>query len=339
MRTVSILLPCRDAGTHLSAAIDSIRAQTFDDYEVLAVDDGSTDGTFDRLVEWAQWDRRVLVLQGHGRGIVPALAAGLALARGDLVARMDADDVAEPTRLERQVALMAAEPGLAACGTRVRYFPDDEVRDGARRYEAWVNACTTADEVGRDIFIECPLPHPTLMIRRHVLLGVGGYRDMGWPEDYDLVLRVWAAGYRMAKVPEVLHRWRERPERASRVDPRYHADRFRDAKVHFLRKTVLAGDRPAVVWGAGPIGKTFARALAAAGTPIAAFVDVAPTRIGETIHGAEVVPPERVREFAGPDSPGALVLAAVGQEAAREEIRAACLAQGLAEGTDFVAVA
>jgi glycosyltransferase involved in cell wall biosynthesis len=339
VRTVSILMPCRDAGAHLPAAIDSIRAQTFDDYEVLAVDDGSLDHTFDHLVAWAQWDRRVLVLHGQGRGLVAALASALAVARGELVARMDADDIAEPTRLEKQVALLAGDPGLAACGTRVRYFPDHEVRDGARRYEEWVNASTTPDEVGRDIFIECPLPHPTLMIRRHVLLGVGGYRDMGWPEDYDLILRIWAAGYRMAKIPEVLHRWRERPDRASRVDPRYHPDRFRELKIHFLRNTLLAGDRPAVVWGAGPIGKTFARELAAAGTTIAAFVDIAPNKIGETIHGAPVIPPDRVRELAGSGSPGALVLAAVGQPRAREEIRGACRGFGLVEGTDFVAVA
>lgn len=354
MHRVSILMPSRDAERHIDAAIASIREQTFADFEVVAVEDGSTDGTYAALYTWAREDGRVRLLQSHGRGLVAALAAGLAAARGELVARMDADDVAEPDRLEKQVALMDADPALAACGTGVRYFPADEVRDGARRYEAWLNGLLDPDDIARNIFVECPIPHPTLMIRRNVLMGVGGYRELGWPEDYDLVLRVWAAGYRMAKLPDILHNWRESPDRASRTDARYADVEFRRIKIHFLQKTLLAGGRPAVVWGAGPIGKTFARELADAGTRIAAFVDIDPNKIGQEIHGALVIPPDDVGRFAGPaatldPAPGAppgspatrsaLVLAAVGQEGAREEIRRACRAAGLVEGRDFVAVA
>lgn len=340
MRPLSVLFPCRDAGAHLPEAMESIRAQTFADFEVVAVDDGSTDETFGQLFTWAQQDGRVRVLQGHGRGLIPALATGLAAARGELVARMDADDIAEPTRLERQVELLREDPALAACGTGVRYFPEDQVRDGARRYQDWINALSTPDDIARDIFVECPIPHPTLVARRHVLLAVGGYREMGWPEDYDLILRLWAAGYRMAKVPQVLYHWREAEGRTSRVDPRYHADRFRDVKIHFLQRTLLAGGRDVVVWGAGPLGKVMARGLADAGTAIAAFVDLDPRKIGQEIHGAPVIEPDRIGEFAGPHSrTQALVLGAVGQEGVREEIRAACRDAGLIEGQDFVAVA
>jgi glycosyltransferase involved in cell wall biosynthesis len=340
VRPLSILFPCRDAAEHLPAAMESIRAQSYDDFEVVAVDDGSTDETFGLLFTWAQRDGRVRVLQGHGRGLVPALATALAAARGELVARMDADDIAEPARLQKQVELLQGDPGIAACGTGVRYFPEADVRDGARRYEAWINALATPEEIGRDIFIECPIPHPTLVMRRHVLLGVGGYRDMGWPEDYDLVLRLWAAGYRMAKVPDILYHWRERPDRASRTDPRYAPDRFRQVKVHFLKRTLLAGGREAVIWGAGPLGKTFARELADAGVPIAAFVDLDPRKIGQEIHGAPVIAPADAGDFAGPaSSRQALVLAAVGQDGAREEIREACRDLGMVEGEDFVAVA
>jgi glycosyltransferase involved in cell wall biosynthesis len=325
---------------HLPEAIESIRAQTFGDFEVVAVDDGSTDQTFAQLFTWAQRDGRVRVLQGHGRGLVPALATALAAARGELVARMDADDVAEPERLERQVAMLDGDPTLAACGTGVQYFPADQVRDGARRYQDWINALTTHAEIARDIFVECPIPHPTLVARRHVLLAVGGYRDMGWPEDYDLILRIWAAGYRMAKLPDILYRWRERDDRASRVDPRYAPERFREAKVHFLQRTLLAGGRPAVIWGAGPIGKAFARDLARAGTSIVAFVDLDPRKIGQEVHGAPVVAPDRAAEFAGAGSDHrALILAAVGQDGARQDIRDACRAAGLVEGEDFVAIA
>jgi glycosyltransferase involved in cell wall biosynthesis len=337
---LSILLPCRDAAAELPEAIASLRAQTFADFEVIAVDDGSVDATPDVLLDWARGDHRVRVLQGHRRGIIAALAAGLAAARGRLVARMDADDIAAPDRLEKQVRRLRHEPGLAACGTAVRYFPADRVRAGARRYERWLNSLQTHDRIVRDIFIECPIAHPTLVARRHALLAVGGYRDMGWPEDYDLVLRLWAAGYRLANLPETLYQWREGEGRASRTDPRYRPGPFRQVKVHFLRRTLLAGDRPAVVWGAGPVGKGFARALARAGTRVAAFVDLDPRKIGQTIHGAPVIEPAAVGRYAGPGAPaGALVLAAVGQDGARAEIRAECRRLGLVEGRDFVAVA
>jgi GT2 family glycosyltransferase len=383
MRRVSILMPCRDAAEHIEAAITSVREQSFADFEVVAIDDGSVDETFGHLYTWAQQDGRVRVLQTHGRGLVPALATGLAAARGELVARMDADDIAEPDRIEKQVALMDANPRIAACGTGVEYFPDRTVRDGARRYQQWINRLVTHDDIARDIFVECPIAHPSLMIRRHVLLGVGGYRELGWPEDYDLVLRVWAAGYRMAKVPETLLRWREYPDRASRTDERYADREFRRLKIWFLQNTLLAGDRHAVVWGAGPIGKTFARELAAAGTEIAAFVDLDPNKIGQEIHGAPVIPPDDVAGFVAryeppgwaagssgaagasgaaetadrpaedpritfgvehgagpaPRAPRPLILAAVGQAGAREEIRAACRKAGLVELEDFVAVA
>ena len=348
MPRVSVLMPCRDAAEHIDAAITSIRDQTFPDFEVVAVDDGSVDDTPERLRAWAREDDRVRLLQSHGRGLVAALATGLAAARAPIVARMDADDIAEPMRLEKQLTLMDADPRVAACGTGVTYFPETDVRDGARRYEAWLNRLVSHDEIARGIFVECPIPHPTLVIRRHVLLAVGGYRELGWPEDYDLVLRVWSAGYRLANVPEVLLRWREHPERASRTDGRYADMEFRRIKIFFLQRTLLAGGRHAVVWGAGPIGKTFARDLADAGTPIAAFVDIDPDKIGQEIHGAPVLPPESVAPFVEAYEPPAggpgarrtpLILAAVGQEGAREEIRAECRRQGLVEMDDFVAVA
>ena len=356
MRRVSILMPCRDAERHLDAAIASIRDQTYTDFEVVAVDDGSTDGTYGMLCAWAEADSRVRVVRSHGRGVVAAAASGLAAAQGELVARMDADDVAELDRIEKQVALMDEEPRLAACGTLVEYFPAEIVRNGARRYERWINGLVTPEQIARGIFVECPIAQPSLMIRRHVLLAIGGYRELGWPEDYDLVLRLWANGHRMAKVPEVLLHWREGPDRTSRTDARYEPVEFRRIKIFFLQRTILAGDRAAVIAGAGPIGKTFARELQAAGTRIAGFLEVAPGRIGQQIHDAPVLAYDELPEFldayrnpavgnpgiGGPaagDAPRPLVLAAVGQEGAREEIRAKLRRLGLVELDDFVAVA
>jgi FlaA1/EpsC-like NDP-sugar epimerase len=135
-------------------------------------------------------------------------------------------------------------------------------------------------------------------------------------------------------VPEVLLDWRERPERLSRTQPAYGPDAFRRCKAHHLARSLLSGRDGIVVWGAGPTGKTFARALAAEGVRLRAFVDLDPDKIGQEIHGAPVIEPDGIARYRG-----AFCAAAVGQPGARAEIRAALTGQGWEEGTDFVAVA
>lgn len=332
--TISVLLPCRDAAAYLCDAAASLSAQTFGDFEVIAVDDGSVDGTWELLLEWADRDSRVRPVRLERRGLVPALAAALSEAGGSLVARMDADDVAEPDRFEAQVDLLQAQPEVAACGTHVRYFPREAVREGALRYERWLNSLSTPASVERDIFVECPLAHPTLMARRPALLEVGGYRDEAWPEDYDLVLRLWQAGHRLANVPRVLLHWRESPERASRTEPRYTPGAFRRCKVQYLARTLAAGRDGVVVWGAGPVGKAFARELRAQRLRLRAFVDLDPRKIGQEIHGVPVIAPAEIDRYRG-----ALAVAAVGSPGAREDIRAALDGAGWREMIDYCAVA
>lgn len=330
---VSVLLPVRDAEPWIDPCARSLQAQTFDDFEVLVVDDGSSDGSVARVEGWASRDGRVRLLRQERLGLVAALERARAEARGRYLARMDADDVAHPGRLARQLELMEREPGLAGCGCLIEYFPGERVRGGARRYERWINAVVTPEEVERDFFVECPLPHPTFFLRAEAVSEVGGYRDAGWPEDYDLLLRLRERGGRFQKVPELLLRWREHEGRLSRTHSRYSPEAFRRCKAHFLLRDDLE-HRPAVVWGAGPTGKAFATTLLSAGGRLAAFVDLDPRKIGQTIRGAPVVSPSEV-----PLGGEGFVLAAVGQPGAREEIRAALRELGLVETVDFRAVA
>ena len=329
-----MLLPVLNAERHLDEAMASLASQTFRDFEILAVDDGSDDGTPERLRSWAEADARVRVLGQPRSGLVAALERARAAARAPYVARMDADDVAHPDRFAEQVALLDAEPDMALCGTHVRYFPDHVVRDGARRYQGWLNGLRSADDLARDLFVECPLAHPTFMMRRRALDDVGGYRDMGWPEDYDLVLRLWEGGRRLGVVPRALLDWREGPDRHSRTAEAYSQDAFRRCKVHFLLRTHLRDTRPVVIWGAGPTGKAFGRALIEAGRPVSAWVDLDPRKIGQTIHGAPVHGPETVALPAA-----VLVLSAVGSRRGRIDVRKCLKDMGLKETENVVAVA
>jgi glycosyltransferase involved in cell wall biosynthesis len=333
MPRVSVVLPVRDAADHLEACLASLAAQTLADHEVIAVDDGSVDASPGILASFG--DERLRVVTQRRLGLVAALNAGLAVARSDLVARMDADDVAHPERLEIQAERLSNDPAIDVLASRVRLIggvPGGNT--GMQAYVAWSNALLDHRAIVSDIFVESPLVHPSVTARAGLLRALGGYRDPDGPEDYDLWLRALASGAHFAKTPEVLLDWRDRPERLTRTDPRYGLARFRERKLEALLELLLPEGRSVVVWGAGPIGKEWARSLAGKGRRVAAFVDVDPRKIGQTIHGAPVVSVGAVAGLAP-----ALHLAAVGDPDARRRIRRAAAELGLADGRDLVAVA
>jgi glycosyltransferase involved in cell wall biosynthesis len=266
---------------------------------------------------------------------VAALNTGLAAARAPLLARMDADDVSHPQRLSRQVAYLGAHRDVDIAGCQVRLLDEVEGNHGMRAYVRWLNGLLDHDAIVRDLWVESPLAHPSVMARRAALVALGGYREMDGPEDYDLWLRAHAQGARFAKVPAVLLDWRDRPGRLSRIDPRYAPERFRAVKIEGLERVRhLRAARGVVLWGGGPIAKGWARALGDRGHHVAAFVDVSPRRLGQTIHGARVVEAREAARFAD-----ALHLAAVGRAEARAEIRRQATALGLVDGRDLLAVA
>jgi hypothetical protein len=325
----------RDGGEALLSCLDSLAAQTLADHEVVAVDDGSRDGSGDRLRARAARDPRLRVLATPPRGLVPALALALAEARAPVVARMDADDLAHPRRLEAQVSRLAEDAAVDVLGCRVAIGarPGHAPGAGMRAYVDWVNGLVDHDAIARDRFVESPLVHPSVAMRTAALRSLGGWREFDGPEDYDLWLRAFEAGLRFAKLPEVLLEWRDSPGRLTRTDPRYAPAAFARLKAEALARGPLAA-RPAVVWGAGPVGKGFARALRAAGVRVRAFVEVDPRKIGQRVHGVSVV----ALDAAAALRP-AVHLAAVGQKGARERARAEAARLSLADGRDFFAVA
>jgi glycosyltransferase involved in cell wall biosynthesis len=309
---VSVVLPFRNAATTLAAAVDSIAAQTLHDWECLLIDDGSTDASAELARARAAADPRLRLLRAGG-GLVDALNRGIAAARAPLIARMDADDVALPERLDRQAAACAADPTLTVVGCLVEAFPAAQVTEGMRRYLEWLNGLTSAAAIRDALFVESPIVHPSAMVRATALRGVGGYRAVDGPEDYDLWLRLLLAGGRAEKVPEVLLRWRESADRLSRVDPRYHRRRFLATKLEHLPR-VLPPGTAVQIWGAGPTGRLWARALAARAYPVRRFYDIAPRRWGRAIGGVPVHRPS----VPAPDD--GFLLIAVGTPGAREWI-------------------
>ncbi len=331
---LSVLLPVRNGEGVIQNALGSLSRQTFPDFEVIVVDDGSTDGTVEILKSISKEDPRVQVFTRGPQGIAAALEFARAQAGGQYLTRMDADDGAFAQRFQLQMELMRSDRRISLCGTGIAYFPRELVRDGALRYESWINGLATHEELVRDLFIECPIPHPTFLMKAEVMELVGGYRAMGWPEDYDLVLRIWEAGGRLGKVQKSLLRWREGEDRLSRTHQDYSPDAFRRCKVHFLLRTHLRKGRGTIVWGAGPVGKAFARELVSQGGTLLGFADLDPRKMGQEIYGVRVFHPDEALLLKG-----AFSVAAVGKTGGREEIRKTLGEGGRVESKDFVAVA
>ncbi|MBI5494110.1 MAG: glycosyltransferase [Deltaproteobacteria bacterium] len=338
--TLSVLLPVRDGARHLPAALRSLQAQSVPADEVIAVDDRSADATRAVLLAWS--GRLPLrIVHGRGRGIAAALNDGLAACRGEWVARMDADDVMHPHRLREQLRYARAHPDADVVGCEVVSFPPSRVSPKRAAYDAWISSLHTPEEHARDLYVEAPLAHPTVTLRRAVLGAVGGYQDVRWPEDYDLWLRLHAAGARMGKPHGVLHFWREHPDRLSRTHADYTRDAIRRCRLHHLAAHMDLRRRGVVVVGAGLEGKAAGRTLIDEGVAVLGHVDADPRKVGGRLAGeggVRVHPPGRLRELLGaPSQPVAVV--AIGTAGARAGLRRELAEQGLREGHDAVVVA
>lgn len=329
---VSILMPLRNEEHYLPDALASIKRQSLENWELVAVDDHSTDLTRSILASAANDDRRIRVIENSRKGLVAALNEGLANCRAPLVARMDGDDISHPARLAKQVAVLEAAPGTGLLAASFRHFPRQGLKVGMLSYESWQNSLVSHELIISDIFVESPFVHPGVMFRKDLVLKVGGYRDMGWAEDYDLWLRLAAAGVRFARTAEPLIFWRDRPERATRTMDEYSADAFRNCKLHHLKNDFLRGVSEVTLAGAGKEGRAWQRQLALAGIRVVRWVDVDPAKHGRILHGAPVLSHAELK----PD--GGKLLVTVGTRGARAGIRKWATEAGFKELQDFVAV-
>jgi hypothetical protein len=341
-------MPVRDAMPYLDEAVSSVLDQDLDDLELVAVDDGSTDGSADRLRELGRRDARVRVLSSPGRGIVPALNLAVREARAALVARMDADDVCLPGRLALQARRLesGAGPDVLGCGGELL---SREPAPGLEAYLGWVASLTGPGAVRRGCLIESPLIHSAVMTRRDLLLaspyrsvdeaalapGVPEHDGSTWPEDYDLWLRLLRQGVRIENLPVPLVRVRWHPGKSTRAGGFTIAAMAR-LKLHHLLRTALARRPAVVVQGAGRHGKMWARMLRGCGIEVRALLDVAARRLGRRIDGVSVRPVDAL-----PQIERSLVIVAVGQKGPntrRDEVRAQLGPMGLEEGRDYLFV-
>lgn len=261
-QTISIVMPVKNAGAFLAPCLDSILAQTATDWQLLATDDHSDDGSRQVLENYAQRDRRILVFTNRGKGIIDGLRTACAHATGTFITRMDADDLMPPQKLATlRQNLLNSGSGYLSLG-HVCYFADPGLLgDGYTRYAEWLNRRIDSADFFAEIYRECVVPSPCWMLWRDDFERIGGFRPDRYPEDYDLCFRMYRGDLKKVHASEILHHWRDYGWRSSRTDPNYADNRFSALKVDYFLELDRDLSRPLVLLGAGRRGKRIARLL------------------------------------------------------------------------------
>ena len=330
---VSVVLPYRNAEATLDRAVASVVRQRLSDWELILVDNASTDRSATLARRWRQQDPRVRGVAEPRVGLVYALNTGLRHVTAPVVARMDADDVSDPERLAQQWDHLERHPNTGAVGCRVRYCTDGVARAGMQAYVDWTNDQLTSEQIARSRFVESPLVHPSMAFRTSLLRQYGVYRHGSFPEDYELWLRWLRQGVVIDKCLEVLLDWYDADDRLSRTHERYHPDAFYRIKTQYLA-TWLAHHNPfhpqVVVWGGGRKSRQRAHLLSEYGVSVRAVIDV-------KVNKTTTLPCIFYRDVAPPGQ--YFVLSYVGNRGRRGEIRRFLEERGYREGVDFLLVA
>ncbi len=327
-------MPTFEHGESLPHAVEDILTQTFRDLELIVVDDGSTDGTAEILARYAAADDRVRVVPLEHVGLLGALQAGAALARGAYLGRMDADDRCDATRLAKQMAWLGEHPSVGVVDCRVRLGESEVTGDGMRRYVAWINSLERPEDLRRQLFIESPLVHPMTLMRRAAFDAAGGYLDEDGPEDYSLWLRVAGAGWGLGTLPETLGTWSDPPGRFTRTAAVVAEENIARLKARHLPRLYPELHAGIQLWGAGKEGKRMARLLVELGVPILRVFDLDPRKVGNRLLGAEVLHLDALA-----DHGATFTLVGIGVRDAKPLVRDRMNALGRMEGVDWIFVA
>lgn len=202
MPKISVIMPVYNGGKYFKEAVESISKQTYKDFELIIINDGSTDDSLQVLNKLAEGDGRIKIISRENKGIVHSLNEGVKLSQGQYIARMDADDVSMPERLEKQINFMESNQDLVLCGTWAKKI--DETGNKIGEYKVPV----TSSEIRKRILFHNPFIHPSVMFRKDVFENVGGYNSFfKYIEDYELWTRL-VFRHKTDNLPEMLLKYR-----------------------------------------------------------------------------------------------------------------------------------
>jgi len=322
-------MPAKNTATFLDSCLNSILQQTELYWELIAIDDHSTDSTWQILQAFAKKDKRIKVLQNDGKGIIDALRLAYKNSQGQLITRMDSDDIMRPEKLAT-LKNQLVQKGIGHLATgQVQYFSATELGDGYQKYQNWLNGLTAKGNNFQEIYKECVIPSPCWMIYQTDLDKCQAFLPNRYPEDYDLCFRFYENGLTLIPNNQILHEWRDYPNRTSRTDKNYADNRFLDLKVHYFLKLEQDKKRPLVLWGAGKKGKLIARQLIEAKIDFH-WVCNNEKKIGKDIYGQLLLPFNVLQKWEQPQ-----IIISVAGDLAQAEILSYLQNKRLKAGIDY----
>lgn len=312
---VSILIPFKNTAGFLPECIQSIIRQNYKNWEVLAIDDGSTDESWAIVNQFAASDPRINVIKNSGTGIIYGLRTAYTHSSGDLITRMDSDDIMSPQKLGTLVSSLLAYGKTHIAVGQVKYFSHRGISNGYERYEHWLNLLTEKGANYSEIYKECVIPSPCWMVFKEDLDQCGAFESDRYPEDYDLTFRFYENGLKCIPCNVVLHHWRDYDTRTSRTSEHYAQNYFLDIKLHYFLRLEYNAKRPLTVWGAGNKGKNIAKSLVKKNIDFKWLCDN-PKKIDKNIYGVQLEHYSKLGEIKNPQS-----IITVANEEAQIEIK------------------
>lgn len=280
---ISILIPFKTTEKYLSECLDSIIQQSYRHWELLIVDDHSTDQSYDLVNAYAEKDQRITLLKNSGKGIIDALQLAFCESKGAYITRMDSDDIMHPEKLKLMLTDLQTHGKQHIALGLVKYFSKNGIGNGYAKYQDWLNDLSRRGTNYSEIYKECVIPSPCWMLHRSDLIACGAFTPERYPEDYDLAFRFYKNNIKCIPSQTVLHQWRDYSTRASRTHEHYAENYFLELKVDYFLELDYDATRPLTVWGAGQKGKKVATLLKQKAVPFIWICDN-PKKIGKHIY-------------------------------------------------------
>ena len=257
--SISIIMPFRNAERWIGETINSIIQQSNSDWELIAINDFSTDASMKLVNEFRNKDERIRIYNNTSRGIIPALQLGLKHSKGTYITRMDADDIMPKDRFKLMLNALQDTSRKTLVTGKVAYFSANQVSEGYKKYESWLNERITARDHFDHIYRECVVASPNWLVRKTELIETEIFDRLEYPEDYDMVFRFKENDFKIEGISETTLLWREHPERTSRNSAVYDQQSFFKLKLKWFVKLNELKNEKIGIMGAGKKGKIVAK--------------------------------------------------------------------------------
>ncbi|MDX1277568.1 glycosyltransferase family 2 protein [Oceanihabitans sediminis] len=312
---ISILTPFKNTEKYLASCIESIQEQHYSNWELMIVDDSSTDNSYSVVKSYAEKDPRIKLLKNAGNGIIDALRMAFKNCNGDYITRMDSDDIMHEDKLQTLLDGLLKHGRKHVAVGLVKYFSKEGISNGYARYETWLNNLTKSGTNYTEIYKECVIPSPCWMIHREDFIAADAFNPNRYPEDYDLTFRFYKQNFTCIPCDKEIHLWRDYSTRTSRTHEHYAQNYFLDIKLHYFLELDYDKNRLLTIWGAGKKGKTIAKALVTKGIPFY-WICNNKKKIGKHIYNQELHSFEYLKQIENPQC-----IVTVANAEAQKEIR------------------